>query len=74
MGDGGIAFRPVAQLERHDDPQRFVDLRRGETDAVGIGHGRQHVVDQPLDRRVLDIRHGLGPGQQRGVAEQGDLA
>ena len=74
MRDRAGALGPVGQVERHDDAQRFVDLRRREADPLGIDHGRQHVVDQPLDLGGGGIGHGLGPGQEDRLAEQGDLA
>src|SRR5581483_131590 len=40
---------------RDEDAQRFVNLRRGEADAVILGHRLDHVVDEPLHSGGLDL-------------------
>ena len=46
----------LAVIERGDEhPDALVHLRRREADAVVLGHGVDHVVDQLLDDRAPDL-------------------
>jgi hypothetical protein len=49
-----------------------VDLRGGQTDAVGVGHRLEHVVDQPPDA-IVDLANGPRHRVQArvGVSEDG---
>ena len=39
----------------HEQADALVHLRRGEADALILGHRLEHVVDQLLDARRLDL-------------------
>ena len=52
-GDNGSSF--VRRDGRHEDAQPFVNLRRRQADAVVLVHGVDHVVDQLLHRRLLQL-------------------
>src|SRR5262245_39907257 len=41
---------------RHEHPETFVDLRRGEADALVLVHGLEHVVDELLKSRRAYLR------------------
>ena len=50
-GDRLPVFLIVSGVERGDEEaDAFVHLRRGEADAVILGHRLDHVVDEPLNR------------------------
>ena len=59
----------------HEDAQAFVYLRRGEADAVILVHGVDHVIDQFLDRRLLELGgfEFSGPRSQHRMPHAGDL-
>jgi small subunit ribosomal protein S21 len=71
---GATTLGTVGQLHGSDDAPAGMNLGRGETDAVGIRHGLQHVVDQGLNIRRPDLLDRGGPRKEDGVAEAGDLA
>ena len=48
--------------QRHEQPQVLVNLRRGQTDSVVLVHGVDHVVDEPLHHRILEIAGADGAG------------
>ena len=58
-----------------EQPQPLVHLRRGQPDARVLLHRLEHVVDERLDPRRLDLgrRDGLRLGAQHGMAQTGDL-
>src|SRR6185312_89822 len=58
-----LAGLGLHRLEDADeDAEALVDLRRGEADAVILGHRVQHVVDEVLEYRMLDVGRGQRPG------------
>jgi hypothetical protein len=74
FGIGRLAFGKalLGDVEDHQ-PERHMDLRRGETGAVGIFHGLEHIVDELVDVRSGRILDRVGRAAQDGVAHTGDL-
>ncbi len=62
----------LLRLDRHD-LKSAVHLRRRQPDAVVLPHGLDHIVDQALDVRRLDVLHRLGGDPQNRVAQVGDF-
>src|SRR3546814_9826899 len=59
--------------EEHDEAERHMHLRRGETGAAGVFHRLDHVADEPADLRrgrVVDLHR---PTAQHGMSHLGDL-
>ena len=71
-GDSGSSFSGAMAATKMRSP---VNLRRRQADTVVLVHGVDHVVDQLLHRRVLQL--GAldlpGAGAQHGMAHAGDL-
>ena len=49
-----FGIRIVIQ-ERDEQPQTFMYLRRGQADAVILVHRLDHVVDEFLEQRILEL-------------------
>ena len=72
----GLLLAVFSRIERRDKhAQPFVHLRRRQADAVILGHRVEHVVDELLHRRGLDIAPFDRPrfGPQHGMPHARDL-
>ena len=72
-GDSGSSFSGAMAATKMRSA--FVNLRRRQADTVVLVHGVDHVVDELLHRRVLQLRALDLPraGAQHRMAHAGDL-
>ena len=68
-----IGAGALAGDAEHEQPQRHMDLRRGEADAGRVLHGFDHVADQPADFRRAGVGHRVAAAEQHRVTHAGDL-
>ena len=74
--DRGLALRTgIFVQQRHKQAEPFVHLRRRQSHTVILVHRVDHVVDQLLHQRIVQIRlrHRSRPLPQNGMAHARDL-
>jgi len=72
LGLGKVGLAAAGRL-KHNDPERHMDLGRGQPGAIGVHHGVHHIGHKPGDFRCRWVIHGSGPGGKDGVAHAGDF-